>query len=234
MLGKKWLVFLLVCALLCVPARAFSDDGAIGGNYRDAVTAMAERGVLEGFEDGSFQPGGTLTREQGAKIITYLCIGKAAAQALRCTSAPFDDVEADRWSAPCIAWCVARHILHGYGDGTYGPTDKLTGDQYAKMLLCALGLARPGNYADTGADWYKAVREDARAAKLYAGDAAMERDRPVTRQQAALPSWHAAQAGEAGVQAPAPSGGGSGGSAAPAPTPAPLSGEDMLPEMPVD
>ncbi len=78
------------------------------------------------------------------------------------------------------------------------------------------------------------MREDARAAKLYAGDAAMESDRPVTRQQAALLSWNAAQAGEAGVQSPAPSGGGSGGSAAPAPTPAPLSGEDMLPEMPVD
>jgi hypothetical protein len=29
---------------------------------------MVERGVLEGYPDGSFRPEATLTREQGAKI----------------------------------------------------------------------------------------------------------------------------------------------------------------------
>ena len=101
---------------------------------------------------------------------------------LICAKAPFDDVKADRWSAPCIEWCAEQGILLGYGDGRFGPDDTLTGDQFAKMLLCALKLARAGNYAGLGAAWYAAVREDAAAAKLYDGDASMATDRPITTQ----------------------------------------------------
>ena len=119
---------------------------------------MTERGVLDSYPGGSFRPNETLTREQGAKIIVYLCIGKDAAKVLKCDKAPFDDAAAKLWSAPYIAWCVEHGIIHGYGNGSFGPVDTLTGDQYAKMLLCALDLAREDNYSGGGADWYKAVR----------------------------------------------------------------------------
>jgi hypothetical protein len=208
----KTLALLLACALLSTAALAFSDDADIGGNYRAAVSAMAEAGVLAGYPDGSFHPSDTLTREQGAKIIAYLRLGKTAAEALKCSKAPFDDVAATRWSAPYIAWCAEQGILHGYGNGKFGPNDPLTGDQYAKMLLCALGLARAGNYANVGGEWYKMVREDARAAKLYTGDASMESGESVNRAQAALLSWNTTQAADAAKQAePTPSGGGSSG-----------------------
>ena len=70
----KLFVLLLAFALLCTLAAAFTDDEDIGEGYSEAVAAMAERGVLEGFEDGSFRPEESLTREQGAKIIAYLCL----------------------------------------------------------------------------------------------------------------------------------------------------------------
>ncbi|MBR6259387.1 MAG: S-layer homology domain-containing protein [Oscillospiraceae bacterium] len=207
------LALLLVCALMCTTALAFTDDKDIGDNYKDAVEAMVKKGVIEGYDDGSFKPGETLTREQGAKIIAFLCLGKTAAEALTCKKAPFDDVAADRWSAPYIAWCVEKNIVNGYGDGNFGPGDTLTGDQYAKMLLCALGLAKNVS-AYTGDDWYKAVRADAKAAGLYDGDPTMESSEPITRGQAALLSWNTSQASEA-AQKPStpatPSGGGSSG-----------------------
>lgn len=162
---------------------------------------MARRGVLNGFPDGAFHPDETLTREQGAKIITYIVLGDGV-NALTCEKAPFDDVAANRWSAPCIAWCVEREILLGYGDGRYGPDDKLTGDQFAKMLLCALGLARDGNYVGLGSAWYSAVREDAGSVKLYKGDTGMMTDRPITREQAALLAWNAIKTAEATPAAP--------------------------------
>ena len=193
---KKLLRILLplaLCAVIWATALAFSDEEEIDNPYRDAVAAMTERGVLEGFEDGSFRPEESLTREQGAKIITYLCIGREAAEALVCRQAPFDDVAADRWSAPYIAWCVEKGIINGYGNGCFGPTDALTGDHYAKMLLCALGLGREDKTAYTGPDWFKAVREDAEAAGLYDGDPAMASGEPLNRSQAALLSWNTAQ-----------------------------------------
>lgn len=203
---RTWLSLLVaICMVFGLTAAAsaavFTDSDSIGTPYRTAVEEMAARGVLNGFPDGEFRPSGTLTREQGAKIIAYMVLGDGVND-LTCSQAPFDDVAADRWSAPCIAWCVERQILLGYGDGRYGPDDTLTGDQFAKMLLCALDMAREGNYAGLGAGWYAAAREDAAAAGLYAGDPTMVSDRPIARQQASLMAWNAVNAAEAEPAAP--------------------------------
>lgn len=206
--SRTAVIFLSICLLascLCTASFAadFTDSASIGSPYREAVEQMSARGVLNGFPDGTFQPEKTLTREQGAKIVTYMVLGDQV-DALRCDKAPFDDVAADRWSSPCIAWCVEREILLGYGDGRYGPEDKLTGDQFAKILLCALGLARDGNYVGLGSAWYSAVREDGVAVKLYDGDTGMITDQPITREQAALLAWNAVKAAETLNQPAAP------------------------------
>ncbi len=185
----------VLIAALCVPAGAFTDSERIGLPYAFAVEAMSARGILNGFPDGSFRPDGTLTREQGAKIVTYIVLG-GTAETLSCSEAPFEDVAADRWSAPCISWCAEREILLGYGDGRFGPEDLLTGDQFAKMLLCALELARDGNYVGLGDRWFFAVREDGDANGLYAGDDTMQTDRILSRAQASLMAYNAIRASE--------------------------------------
>ena len=187
-------LFLLTACFAC-PARSaeFTDSAEIGSPYAYAVSEMAAQGVLNGFPDGRFDPMGTLTREQGAKIVTFIVLGSGVND-LPSGKAPFADVAADRWSAPCIEWCVKRGILLGYGDGRFGPDDKLTGCQFSKMLLCALGLAREGSYAGLGSAWAAAVREDGAAASLFSGDADMAADSPITRQQAALLAHNAVKA----------------------------------------
>ncbi len=204
---KTFLMPVLAAVILlssCASAAAaeFDDAALIGSPYREAVEKMTERGVLNGFPDGTFQPGGTLTREQGAKITAYMVLG-GGVQSLTAQRAPFDDVERSRWSAPYVAWCVARDILHGYGDGRFGPDDTLTGDQFAKMLLCAMGLARQDHYVGYGAGWADAVRTDGEARGLYAGDVGLMTEEPITREQAALMAYNAYRAAEA--EKPAPS-----------------------------
>ena len=173
----------------------YTDQSKINNKYFFAIKKMSTQNILCGFEDGSFRPQGTLTREQGAKIITYMVLGEEVGQ-LTCASAPFDDVKADRWSAPCISWCVDRQILLGYGDGRFGPEDTLTGEQFSKMLLCALGLAREGNYVGLGGVWADAVREDGKATGIYAGDASMGSSAPISREQAALLAYNAQSVSE--------------------------------------
>lgn len=165
---------------------AFADDESVGNIYRDAVAAAAENGIINGFPDGTYRPQGLLTREEGAKITAALILGKEIDQLQSSDTNPFDDVENSRWSAPYIMWCVKKGILLGYGDGTFGPEDTLTGTQFAKMLLCALGLSREGNYVGLAADWENAVIEDGIAVKLFTGDAAMALNSQMTREQAAL------------------------------------------------
>ena len=190
---------LLLCGLPAVTAGAaeplarYPDRADIGPAYTRAVEHMTEQNILQGYDDGGFHPGDTLTREQGAKIITYLLLGAEKADALTGGAAPFADVAASRWSAPAIAWCSARHILDGYGNGRFGPADPLTGQQFAKMLLCAYGLGDASGYV--GAAWAEKVSAAGDAYDLFAGDETMDSGRPLQRQQAALMADNAQTAG---------------------------------------
>ncbi len=71
---KKTLALVLVLAMmfsLCITASAdFTDAEEITNEL--AVNTLVALGVIEGMPDGSFDPDGTLTRAQAAKIIAYL------------------------------------------------------------------------------------------------------------------------------------------------------------------
>ena len=181
----RTLISLLLCAaFLCAGTAAYTDDGRIGDSYGKAVSDLSESGILDGFEDDSFHPEEILTREQSAKIVACLLLGSGAAKALQCEKAPFADVPVTLWSAPYVAWCVENGIIHGCDDGLFHPTDWLTGNQFAKMLLCALGIGRGEDYS--GDNWPSAVIEDGYTAGLYEGDPDMASEGYLMRQQAAL------------------------------------------------
>lgn len=131
------LVLALALGMLGTTAGAdFTDQSEITND--EAAAVLAALGIIEGYDDGSYQPATVLTREQAAAIIARMLLGDNAEQ-LSAGSAPFSDVDASRWSAGYIAYCVSEGIIDGYGDGSFGPADELTAYQFAKMLLCALG-----------------------------------------------------------------------------------------------
>ena len=50
----------------------FSDSDSVSNWARDAVNALAAAGVINGFEDGTFRPGGISTRAEAAVILERL------------------------------------------------------------------------------------------------------------------------------------------------------------------
>ncbi|WP_018132118.1 S-layer homology domain-containing protein [Effusibacillus pohliae] len=52
----------------------------------------------------------------------------------------FADIPADRWSKPFIEALVNKKIVSGYPDGTFKPTQNITREQSAKLLVKALQL----------------------------------------------------------------------------------------------
>ena len=142
---KKVLSLVLALAMaLSLMTVAFAKDASDFAdyddvNYQEAVDVMTAIGVFDGMNATNFAPEGNLTREQAAKIITYMIMGKEEADKLVTTVAPYADVAADRWSAGAIAWCTNEGILSGMGNNRFAPTANVTGLQFAKMLLVALG-----------------------------------------------------------------------------------------------
>lgn len=78
---------------------------------------------------------GTINRAEAAKIIvTMLGIGECER-----TDTIFTDVPKEYWASGYINTAYQMGIINGHGDGTFKPQQKLTNEQFVKMLVCALG-----------------------------------------------------------------------------------------------
>ena len=190
------LCFGLVGTAFAAPAnyKGYTDAEQIGDAYVEAADVMKGIGVIEGKTETTVDPTGSFTREQAAKIVAYMVLGKTAAEKLAATAAPFADVAANRWSAGFIAFCAEQGIISGYGDGKFGPADKLTGYQFAKMLLGAVGYNANGEYE--GASWSINVAKDAIQQGVFEGDLAAATNQPIQRQQAMLMAFNGLFKGE--------------------------------------
>ena len=135
------LVMALVMSLSLVTianAADFTDNDDI--SYEEAADVMSAIGIIEGFEDGSFDPDGTLTREQAAMLVARMLLGTNADR-LGIEDSTFNDVAVTRWSAPAIEYCVSLGLIDGAGDGNFYPAGQLTGYAFAKILLTAIGYS---------------------------------------------------------------------------------------------
>lgn len=190
-LKKVLAVVLVVCMAFSLMAFAsaanvkdYSDASSI--KQTEAVDLFSGLGFLQG-NNGAFDPAGNITREQAAKIITYMLIGSAKADALKTSVSSFSDVAASRWSAAYIQYCAANGIINGDGTGKFNPEGNVTGTQFAKMLLTAIGYGKNGEY--TGANWEMTVIADATSLKIF--DLDVNVSAPATREQCAQYGFNA-------------------------------------------
>ena len=174
------LALVMTMSLVTISNAAFKDADKIDND--EAVEVMNAIGVLVGDEKGNFNAKENLTREQAAKIISYLLLGNKTAEAL-VGAAKFTDVAATRWSAGFVDYCASTGVVAGNGDGTFAPAGQLTGFQFAKMLLVALGYdAKIEGF--TGTDWQINVSKVANQVGLFSG-LSISGTAVLTREQAA-------------------------------------------------
>jgi hypothetical protein len=190
---KKTLCLVLVLAMmvgLCaVGASAaklddYSDKDSIKNT--EAVAVLSALGVLEGDERG-FRPADTLTRAEGAAIMTRLFNTKGAG------TSSYTDMASAAWAQPYVAYCENQGIIAGYGDGRFGPQDTLTVAAFAKMLLCALGYDA-GMEGLTGNAWEINTVKLINKINLADGLGDLDYNAAVTRDQAAQLAFNALKA----------------------------------------
>ena len=116
---------------------AFTDQADIKVDA-DVVDTLVSLGVIEGFEDGSFQPNGTVTRAQMAKMIYVLRTGNSDASAYNNEKTTFTDING-HWAAGYIKYCQSLGIIAGKSSTIFAPNAQVTAQEAAKMLLVTLG-----------------------------------------------------------------------------------------------
>ena len=131
------LVLAFACAFTMFAGAAFTDQADIKVKS-DVVDTLVSLGVIEGFEDGSFQPNGTVTRAQMAKMIYVLRTGNSDASAYNDDKSSFTDI-GSHWARGYIKYCQSLGIIAGKSNTKFCPNDKVTAQEAAKMLLVTLG-----------------------------------------------------------------------------------------------
>ena len=184
------LALVMSMSLVTISNAAFKDADKISN--KEAVDVMAAVGVLAGYDNGEFGATDTLTRAQACKIIAYLDLGGKTADAIKGSGTVFSDVAATAWYAGYVEYCAGAGYVAGIGGGKFDPNANVTGVQFAKMLLCALGYkAEIEGY--TGSDYTIAIARDANKNGLF-DDLSIATSANLTREQAAQMAFNALEA----------------------------------------
>ena len=162
---KKLLAMVLALVMtlsLAVSANAFKDDKDISDDYAEAVAVLNGMGVFKGYEDGSFQPEGNITRAEVATIIYRIYtadVAKNDKSGLYATYNKFSDMAGAGWAQGYIGYCANASLVKGYPDGTFKPSGKVTGYEVLAMILRAVGYDKNNEFS--GADWALHVAQTA-------------------------------------------------------------------------
>ena len=143
------LVLAFACAFTMFAGAAFTDQADIKVDA-DVVDTLVSLGIIEGFEDGSFQPNATVTRAQMAKMIYVLRTGKSDASAYNDDKTSFTDI-GSHWARGYIKYCQSLGIIAGKSNTKFVPNEKVSAQEAAKMLLVTLGYnAQKAGLVGTG------------------------------------------------------------------------------------
>lgn len=113
-------------------ACSFKDVAPDAWN-RTAIATLANAGILTGYDNGKFGPNDHITRAQLATILARFCDAKAATGGDQ-----FTDI-ANHWARQYINTAAAAGLVQGYGNGVFGPDNKITRAETVVMINRILG-----------------------------------------------------------------------------------------------
>lgn len=176
---------------LALSADSFSDAENI--SYWQAVATLTQLNVIDGKEDGSFDPGGPVTRAEAAKLLTLMVDkGNLYDYGTKGDNASFSDIRG-HWAETQIEYCCSRGIVAGRSGGIFDPEGTVTVSEFAKMALTILGY-ESHMFSLVGEDWEVNTNICADRAGLYEGLEDFDPSGPIRREMAAQVLYNALNA----------------------------------------
>ncbi|WP_375103148.1 cadherin-like beta sandwich domain-containing protein [Paenibacillus sp. RS8] len=120
-----------------------ADVGKVFGDTKthwanEAIAIAAALGVINGYNNGNFEPDEIVTREQVATIVV-----RSAQLVETDMSMNFSDsAKVSTWARPALGAAIAEGLLEGYTDGTLKPQGSTTRAEAATIILRALALKK--------------------------------------------------------------------------------------------
>ena len=137
LLAAAMLIGMMVVGASAVSYNDFPDRDEIVN--KDAVSMLTTLGIIEGTDQGTYNPTGDVDRAQMAKMISVALTNNEDCDTLyQNVNSGLTDIAAN-WARGYINYCYTLGIIAGRGNNTFDPSANVTGVEAAKMLLTALG-----------------------------------------------------------------------------------------------
>lgn len=101
--------------------------------YAESVGVMASLGVLNGYPDGTFRPGRSITRAE------FVAVAVACDTLSGGRGSSFSDVGQASWAAPYISTATEKGWVSGFTGGVFRPNEQITRAQAVAILNRMLG-----------------------------------------------------------------------------------------------
>ncbi len=166
-----------------VPAIGFGfSDVKPSSQFSEAINALKDRGVVEGYADGTFGENNLVNRAEFLKIVLGSRLS-VSGEELGEGSSCFDDVDADDWFAAWVCKAKSEGIVSGYSGGDFKPEQNINFVEASKIL--ALAFQQQGNGGNVWYEQYVRALEDSKAIPT----SIVALDKPVTRGEMAEMMW---------------------------------------------
>ena len=175
-----FLFFIVLNSFTANAAAVFPPD--INGNlYESAVKFVYNRGIVEGYPDGTYKPDQTLNRAELLKIIIGSKYSASEYDPYE-GEACFEDVDGTQWYTKYVCFAKAEGIVEGYPDGTFKPSNNVNFVEALKIMMEGMGVA-PSSTAS--GEWYMPYYDSAAAHYLIPAELIAQYNHNFSRAQAA-------------------------------------------------
>ncbi|RPK31414.1 cellulase family glycosylhydrolase [Paenibacillus xylanexedens] len=115
----------------------FTDNGEIGAWAKDAIAQAVNRGVINGYDDGSFRPNREITRTEMIVILgRVLGLDRSAIE----QTGFADDATIPAWGKGIVEALRELVIVAGHSNNRFAPNDAPTRTEALVVILRALDL----------------------------------------------------------------------------------------------
>ena len=140
------------------------NDVETGTNYADAIERLSQYGIINGKDDGNFDPQGSLTRAEMSKISTVVAGLDGLAPVSSGTSL-FSDMDGSYWASGYVNTAAKNKLIFGYPNGTFEPERELSFAEAVTIVLRLLGYSTD----ELGNNWPMAYMQKASELNLTTG-----------------------------------------------------------------
>ena len=144
------LAFVIISALMSTAFAAFPDVSSFHP-HKDAINYVQEKGIVSGYDDGTYRPDQLMTRAEFAKMFAVSRY-KNDIDACNTDIYTFPDVPKTEWYAKYVCTLMQKGLIKGYDDGTFLPSQTINFSEAAKIIT---KHELPQAQQIEGNPWYK-------------------------------------------------------------------------------